>query len=483
MRRLLVITVLLCLPAVARADLDASIKAALSDKLLQKAEVGIEIVQLGSQAGQSKVIYKHNPTMPLPPASNLKLATTAAALEKLGPDFKFRTCLVQHDGDLILWGDGDPTLGDVELLRKSGWDVTTVFKSWAELLKKQNITSVRNVIVDDSVFDEQFLHPHWPADQLLERYVAQVGGVNLNANCVDFYLRPNGSGNVVNYSTDPPTSYITVKNMCVGGDQKSSWFSRQPETNQIILRGEASTGNSVPMSVTIHDPPMYAATVLAESLVAGGVQMTGQVKRDRSTLAEYARATAPKEGWTKLATLTTALPTVLARANKDSMNLYAEALCKRLGHEASGASGSWQNGTAAVGAYLKSIGVPEEQFRLDDGCGLSKENAISAEALVRVLTHNFQAKQSADYLSSLAVAGQDGTLQKRFRGTELQGRIFAKSGFISGVRNLSGYLKAKDDQWYAFSILINGVPAGTKAGVEHIQEQILKTLDAQANAK
>src|SRR5438045_812906 len=127
---LIAVALVTLLPAAPlRADLSADIQAVLKDKTLQRAEVGIEIIRLGDSAKTDKTLFKHNSEIPLIPASNLKLVTTSAALENLGPDFKFRTLLLKHNNDLVLIGDGDPSLGDAALLRKAGWDVTTLFKN------------------------------------------------------------------------------------------------------------------------------------------------------------------------------------------------------------------------------------------------------------------------------------------------------------------------------------------------------------------
>jgi D-alanyl-D-alanine carboxypeptidase/D-alanyl-D-alanine-endopeptidase (penicillin-binding protein 4) len=177
-----------------------------------------------------------------------------------------------------------------------------------------------------------------------------------------------------------------------------------------------------------------------------------------------------------LAVHETPIATVLARANKDSMNLYAEAMCKRLGAAVSKSPGSWENGTAAVAAFLKSCGVDSNEFNIDDGCGLSRKNGISANAMARVLAHTFASKNRDLYIASLSVAGIDGTLDKRFDNSDLRGRVHAKSGFINGVSALSGYLKAKDGHWYAFAILMNGV--SDVATCKQLQERIVKALDA-----
>jgi D-alanyl-D-alanine carboxypeptidase/D-alanyl-D-alanine-endopeptidase (penicillin-binding protein 4) len=158
------------------------------------------------------------------------------------------------------------------------------------------------------------------------------------------------------------------------------------------------------------------------------------------------------------------------------MNLYAEALCKRIGAATSGESGSWKNGTAANAAHLQKIGVDANEFHLDDGCGLSKENTISANALCQVLRYNHHNPATKDaYFTSLSIAGKDGTLEHRFAGTDLRGRVFGKSGYVNGVRTLTGYLKAKDDNWYVFSILINHI-ADTATG-KMLQEQIVRAVD------
>src|SRR3954470_23433114 len=187
----LALVALLCQPAYARGDLKAEVASVLAHKSMQKGAVGIEIIKLGESPNDDQLVFEHNAREPRIPASNLKLVSTSAALAKFGPDFKFKTVLMKRGDDVVLVGDGDPTLGDAEYLRTvgGGWGVTTVFQAWAKQLVARGITSVNDVIVDDSVFDDQFVHPRWPADQQHKRYVAQVGGLNLNANCIDFYIR------------------------------------------------------------------------------------------------------------------------------------------------------------------------------------------------------------------------------------------------------------------------------------------------------
>jgi len=229
-------------------------------------------------------------------------------------------------------------------------------------------------------------------------------------------------------------------------------------------------------TITVHDPALYAATVLSETMAANGIKITGKIGRDRSIRAKLL-SKGNADSYKLLAMHETPLLAVIAHANKESQNLYAESLCKRTGFAANGASGSWANGAAVASAFLKRLNVDPTNFRFDDGCGLSHENRVSARAIVRILEYNFYGKNRDAYIATLPIAGQDGTLEKRFKGSDLRGRVYAKTGFIEGVSALGGYLKGKDDRWYAFSILMNGLPKLTNSRAKELQEQIVKAID------
>jgi len=268
-----------------------------------------------------------------------------------------------------------------------------------------------------------------------------------------------------------------VKNTCVTGSENAIRWSRQAGTNSINLRGQTKQTIDVPQRVPMQDPPMFAGTVLAETLRASGMAMHGSVTRDRTLRSAYlARAVGNDKTWSLLAVNETALLNVIARANKDSMNLYAECLCKRLGFAAAG-EGSWSSGTAAAGAFLRGLGVGANEFNFDDGCGLSKQDSVSPSAMVAVLTHDFFCKDSKAYLATLSVAGADGTLQDRFKDSDLRGRVIGKSGFVNGVSCLSGFLTGRDGRTYAFSILINGIPELSNGQVKILDERIVRDVD------
>jgi D-alanyl-D-alanine carboxypeptidase/D-alanyl-D-alanine-endopeptidase (penicillin-binding protein 4) len=326
------------------------------------------------------------------------------------------------------------------------------------------------------VFDEQFVHPNWLAKYANSRYSAQVAGLNLNANCVDFWLRATSPGQLVSYTSEPATNYVTLRNEAVTGRNNAVGIYRPQNRNDLLLRGEIDATLGEPVSVPIHDPALFAGTVFAETLAACGVANEGSIQRDRTARQRFA---SDPSAFAVVAALDTQLPTVLGRANKDSMNLYAECMCKRLAFAISGEAGSWPNGTAAMGRFLQQIGVPATQYKLDDGCGLSRHNAISPDALVKILSFNFHSKNRETFMDSLAVAGADGTFEKRFKGN-LKGRVLGKSGYVDGVSAISGYLKAQDDRWYAFSIMMNNCPPGTNNRAKEIQEKIVAAIDANA---
>ncbi len=462
-----------CAPAL--ADLSADIRKLLSDRLLAKATVGVEVVRLTEQPGECQVLFEQNSRTLLVPASNMKILTTSAALHVLTPQFKFRTQLLKHGDDLVVWGDGDPTLGDAELMDRIGWTQTAVFDDWANQILNRRVQSIANIVVDDSVYDEQFLHPRWEKHQFSPSG-AEVAGLNFNANIVDFTIQERRGGGSA-WSTKPSTGYLrVVGNTCAPGRANKVLLGRTAGTNDFTIKGTVEGACIV--SATVHDPALYSAGVLHDLLKARGIQVNGGVVRDRTTRQQYAAADAAtrEKAWQVLGICETPLPAVVNRCNKDSMNLYAESLCKRMGAAASSQGGSWAGGTQISGEFLRKLGVAENEFHLDDGSGLSRENAITVNALVRCLLHNYYSPSRSIFIDSLPIGGVDGTLRHRFDG-QLRGRVFAKTGFIANVSALSGYLKARSGEWYAFSILMNDIPDLSNSSIKPIQEQVVEAID------
>jgi D-alanyl-D-alanine carboxypeptidase/D-alanyl-D-alanine-endopeptidase (penicillin-binding protein 4) len=409
--------------------------------------------------------------LPLAPASNVKLLTTAAAFERYGPKAAFRTLLYRIGNDLVVVGSGDPALGDPKLCAEAGWTVTTLFEQWAAQLQKIGVKSYGDLIVDDSALDQQFIHPAWPTDQLLSWYEAPVGGLNFNDNCLDWL--PTISAHGVGAQLIPSTKYVSLANKAKRGGETHAWLWRAADSNAFELRGTIAANGHEPESVTIVEPGLWSGTVIRDTLSASGVTSTGSVRR-----STYAAATPAGVTPQLIATYETPLLSILKRANKNSVNLMAEALCKRIGHDVTGKPGTWADGTAAVCQYVTGLGVPATSVTLDDGSGLSPANKVTAAAFTTVLAHVAARADGNLFVETLAVPGEDGTLQHRFKGLRCAKGIHGKTGHISGVSTLSGYLDVGDRR-FVFSILTNNKVGNANPW----QDRICQTVWDWANAK
>jgi serine-type D-Ala-D-Ala carboxypeptidase/endopeptidase (penicillin-binding protein 4) len=229
---------------------------------------------------------------------------------------------------------------------------------------------------------------------------------------------------------------------------------------------------------------MYAGNVFADFLKSRGFEIKGKVVRDLTTRQQYQGLdlTTRNQQWQTIFIFETPIEAVIRHCNKESMNLYAEALCKRMGAAASTAGGSWPGGTAVTANFLRELGVPDKEFHLDDGCGLSRENAVTANAILRVLLHDYYSASKDIFIGSLPVGGEDGTLRHRFSDS-LRGHVFAKTGFIANVSSLSGFLQTRKGNWYAFSILMNGIPDLSNSSIKPLQQKIVEAIDEYDSGK
>jgi D-alanyl-D-alanine carboxypeptidase/D-alanyl-D-alanine-endopeptidase (penicillin-binding protein 4) len=455
----------------ARAEsLEGKIDALLRSDQLKSASVGVSVVEV-KEGGKAVDLYGHNAGVPLGPASNCKLLTTAAAFEKYGSKATFKTLLYKIGEDLVIVGGGDPGLGDVKLVGEG--KSTTAFEAWAEKLKAAGITSYRDLIVDDRVFDNDWVHPNWPEADRLLWYSAPVGGLNFNVNCLDWIPRLTKTG--VGVELIPNTSYVSVTMKAKRGGETQVSMLRPAESNKFEMRGtvSASAGNGS-YSVPIYDPGLWTGTILRDVLASEGVKGSGTVRR--------VHAGEKLGAGTIVAQHETPLLKVMARSNKNSINMVAESLCKRLGHDASGEAGSWANGTAAIEAHARACGVDAGLVNLDDGSGLSNKNRVAAKAFTLVLAHVAARKDGDLFVQTLAEPGEDGTLKRRFKGMSVAPAVHAKTGHIKGVSTLSGYIDVElgeRKRRFAFSILCNKYVGN----VNPLQDQICQAIYDWARGK
>ncbi|HNY79207.1 MAG: D-alanyl-D-alanine carboxypeptidase/D-alanyl-D-alanine-endopeptidase [Sedimentisphaerales bacterium] len=406
------------------------------------AEYAVHVVEPDSGA----VIYSHNATTAMTPASNMKLVTTAAALRYLGPLFEYRTRIGLCDGALVVIGSGDPLLGDpaMDALygRPNGW----VFDEVVCGLEQLGVESVADIVIDTTVFDDQRVHPNWLESDLNRWYACEVCGLNYRGNCIQ--VTTTNQGGRIGVQVEPSTSFVEIANeiqaVSSGATGVGAYRTRQP--NRIILRGKCKDKEG-PFDVAIEQPGAFFGFLLAEHLVRAGIPVGGHLVE---------RPLDPNGRLIPVAEYATPLIDCLHRANKDSLGLAAEALLKTIAaHEnPDRRNGSWEKGRERIGDYLTGLGIPRAEFEIDDGSGLSRKNLLSARAIVAVLRDAYTGGNWELYRTSLAVGGADGTIGRYFKESAYRAGILGKTGYISGVRSFSG-ICLTDERPYLFSIISN----------------------------
>lgn len=466
-------------------DLTDDVQRLISKSKLGNAKVGVCIIDEDS----GMVLGAVNAERPLTPASNMKLLTSGAALMVLGPDFIFRTEIIRDGDRLIIRGGGDPALADPEVLddTEPRLTVNDVFELLANAVKKEGMTSVSEVIVDDRIFDREFVHPDWPARNLMMPHSAEVSGLNFFANVMAVYLKPSreGVGRSPSFSLEPSIPWMPIENKArtVGTGQNSPWLSREPKQNKFVLRGDVREPMQEGIRVPVHNTPELFGMIFAQHLNDLGVNVGGGVTaRDAEPRGvRMAEATDDLTKGRVVAVVTTPIEQVLRRCNADSMNLYAESLLKRAGHEVTKEPGSWANGGAVVRMMLtEKLGAEyASTTTITDGSGISRTNAVSPMTFAKWLNVIASERKLRDmFTESMAKPGV-GTLRKRFQGVKLTNQLRAKSGFIDGVRTLSGYVvDAKTGRRVAFSVMINDIKTGdqTQAALD-LHEDVVIAID------
>jgi D-alanyl-D-alanine carboxypeptidase/D-alanyl-D-alanine-endopeptidase (penicillin-binding protein 4) len=443
-------------------DLAAKLSHFAGDARLAGAHFGMCVVEVDS--GQK--IFGHEETSPMVPASNMKLATTAAALVTLGQDWRFHTTVGTLGKDLVVIGGGDPNLSG----RFFDGDTVGAFRRWAKVLKERGLKQIDgDLVYDDSLFDAQWVNPSWPPNQYEGWYEAPVSALVVNDSCLDISVKGAAkAGEAAAVKLDPPTAYFPTTGQVMTRSGKGDWsVSRNRESPTLILKG--NIGSNVDSGVehlTPVDPGLFAATVIKETLEAEGLAIKGQVVRRRVWTKDWQM---PKEFKAVLVHSSTLAQSVRV-ANKRSQNLYAECILKTLaafgestdkGKLVPAAQGSWAGGRAEVAKALKSLGVATDDCVFDDGCGLSHKNRLTAGTITQLLVTMAKRPESQLWIDSLAVAGEtEGTLRKRMKESELEGRVFVKTGFVNGSKALSGYIKSQSGRLLAFSLLTNNYHSG-----------------------
>ena len=415
------------------------------------------------------------------PASNMKIVTLAVAADRLGWDRTFPTTFrattrMAADGtirgDLVVRGTGDPMIGTLPAS-------TTSMSAIAEALWQQGIRRVNGrVIGDDDAFAEEPLGEGWAWDDVTFTYSAPVSSLIYNENGASITIVPGAApGMAVTASLVDRDAGLTLDNELRTGppDEPAAIdLARAPGSVELKLSGTVPAhGAAITVEAAVPSPTLYFASALRNALIARGIVVRGPA----ADIDSAPPGPFPIEAPVLLTWPSASLADIGKRLMKVSQNLYAETLLRELvtsdDHLA-----TTRGGEEVVSATLKAWGVPEGGIAAADGSGLSRYNLVSPTSLVRVLAHVYSDPRLKDgWMAAMPVAGVDGTLGKRLKGTPAEGRVHAKTGSLSGVRGLSGYVESAGGEWLVFSILANNFAAPTAgADVEHVMDEAMIRL-------
>ena len=458
------------------AELQTRVAEIARQPALEPGFFAVKIVSLDS----GLVIYEQSANKFTRPASNMKLYTVAAALDRLTPDYHFMTSVYAKEkpedgkikGDLIVYGRGDPSLA----ARFNDGDYFKGINDLADRIVTAGVKRVKGDLVgDESWFNGAPLGSGWEWDDLQWSYGAPVSALTVNDNAIDLTVKPaERVGMPVVITSGPPATFMTIANRAITGPRGSKSdlnIYRGVGANAIEITGSLPLGdNGFSGGVAIPDPALAFVTMLREALVKRGVKIDGRVRTvDVRSGASIVPST--------LAVITPGFPSpappveiagiqsppfssIASHTLKPSQNLYTEIILRTLGKLTSVSSSQTDEeaGLIVVRNFLRQAGANERDLALNDGSGLSRNDMITANATVQLLTYMSKHKYFAQFRDALPIAGVDGTLRTRMRGTPAEGNLRAKTGSLSSVASLSGYVTTAAGEHLVFSMMLNNYP-------------------------
>ncbi len=453
--------------------LQAQSLARSMDALLDRAPFQSSIWGVAVVDENGRLVYGRNADRMFVPASNTKLVVTTVAAALLPPDFTVKTSVYGTGpvvdgvlrGDLVLYGRGDPAFGvrcyaiDTTGTDACDTDPAENIRVLVEGLKARGIHTVTGAVVGDgSYFEPQMVHSGWDVYDTYWWYAAPVTGLALNDNSVDVHWEPGDAvGAPARLTLWPEYHGLQFENRTstapTGGvTDVDNRMWRTPGTHHAWAEGTVALGHRGGTDYfAMWDPNRYAALGLRAILAEEGIAVGGETRSTTDSLA-YASAR-----------LTPPLAEVTSRPLSDwifpilntSQNLYAEMLLKQLGRQFGG-EGSWSAGIEVERRFLiDSMGVDSMQFSLRDGSGLAADNLVSPMAFTRILRYIRRHPHYEAWAAGLPRSGQRGSLRSRFIGTELEGKVSAKTGSISRTHTLSGYIDRGNGKYWTFSVMAN----------------------------
>lgn len=447
----------------------------LADPALHGATVSLMV----RDAKSGNTLYQHNPRTRLAPASSLKLLTTAAAMDVLGPQYRFSTQLLGSgsrngsvlSGNLYLRGLGDPTIQWAD------------YQALAASLAQQGIKQVQgDLVFDDSFFDAERLGIDWAQDDESTYYGAQISALTVSPN-TDFDAgtlivtakAPAAVGQPVSVDISPATNYVQVSNRAVSGPGTRYGLTRQHGTNLLQLTGALAPGRQSRQLVSVWEPTQLVANLFEQALAQQGISVQG-----RRVIGGVSPTTATVLAVRESAPLQELITPLLKLSN----NNMSEALLKAMGRKTANA-GTASAGVAAVADFLKRQGVDAATLIQVDGSGLSRRNLVSSQNLTDLLLAASKQPWFNAWYSALPIAGNPdrmtgGSLRYRLRGTAAENNLHGKTGSMSGVSSLTGYVTDAGGRRLVFSMLSNNyVAAGSQ--IKALENRLATTLAQSAD--
>ncbi|SDS31498.1 D-alanyl-D-alanine carboxypeptidase/D-alanyl-D-alanine-endopeptidase [Opitutus sp. GAS368] len=461
-----------CRFAGAQVALQAQLEAYVTQPKFAGAFWGVKVVSLDT----GRTLFAHAADARMSPASNSKLYACALALDQLGGDYRIVTPLLATapvdaagniKGDLIISGRGDPGWNP-RMEKKDFW---TAFEPFIAALKQAGVKRVTGDLVADATWlREPPQGAGWAVGDLQDDYGAEISAISLDENYVDLHVTPAkeiGQPGVAEFKQ--PLSGLVLDNRTVttaAGGQRHLQVQRLPGENRVLLQGELPLGGKAEETgVTMERPADWFATCLREALKRAGIPVEGKAVGVRWPEP-------PRPGAVKLGEVASApLREIVATIMKPSQNLKTDLVFDHLGElRRKPDTPAWRQSdelaVAALDGFLATAGVAKGHTIFEEGSGLSRNNLTTADATVRLLQFMAAHKEHDAFVAALPVAGVDGSLRRRMKGTAAEGNVRAKTGTLRYASSLSGYVTTAAGEKLAFSLMVNRypVPDDAKAG-------------------
>jgi D-alanyl-D-alanine carboxypeptidase/D-alanyl-D-alanine-endopeptidase (penicillin-binding protein 4) len=453
-------------PAALKRDLDRIV----ARPALAHAWWGIEVRSLKS----GRVLYARDAEKNVKPASTLKIVTTAAALDAFGPDARLRTTVETAGrldgfgrilGDVYLVGRGDPNLSG----RFRAGRAVAPLEELAEALRAAGVRRIEGRLVGhEGLFHGERRGEDWAWGDLVWSYGAEVSALVFNDATAQLSASPGErAGDPLIVDRDPPNAHYSVVSTAVtaaAGGTADLTLRADPGVNVFHLSGTLPVGSEAWQgNVAIADPARYAAVAFAEVLAARGIRVMGAIDTSSDPLPNGLRVLAARES--------EPMAEIVKVVNKRSQNLHTEMLLRLLGARVKG-EGTVEAGHEALEDFLRRLNVADETWSLQDASGLSRSDLVTAHGLAGLLAAMDKHPQAAAFRDSLPIAGVDGTLEGRMRGTPAQGKVRAKTGSLRNVNALAGYATTRGGDRLAFAIVLNHQTAAGSAGIAAIDDLV-----------